>query len=194
MTQPWKEFKLELYSEQHLEILSQRGIDCSAADLKDLPTTTSTLSLVGLSEDDTEKWVRRLQTCVPKRVTFDMKYSAATKLTDKSKMKELEDGDTKPQLPKLVQQAAGYLLDTAYYDIDRIHSYTTLLFNVLESISAFWVYLSILVLILVRHDLVSTPVILMIFLYVVLSAILYHHFLENHSNTSISFVTIHKTS
>ena len=178
MTLPWQELKLEVYSEQHMEILSQRGIDCSAADLKDLPTTTSTLCLAGLSEDDTERWVRRLQTCVPKRVTFDMKYvlfdsyrsntyerhcyrlrilfrvlitgivklmvklentrtptlehrySAATMLTDKSKMKELADGDTKPRLPKLVKQAAGYLLDNAHYDIDRIHSYTSLLLNV----------------------------------------------------------------
>jgi hypothetical protein len=62
--------------------------------------------------------------------TLEHRYSAATMLTDKSKMKELADGDTKPRLPKLVKQAAGYLLDNAHYDIDRIHSYTSLLLNV----------------------------------------------------------------
>jgi hypothetical protein len=39
--------------------------------------------------------------------------------------------------------------------------------QVLESNSAFFAYLSIIVLILVRHDVITTPVILMIFLYVV---------------------------
>ena len=91
LTQPW-EFKLELTpssTEIFKEVLMLRRRSQGPSD--DNVTVSG-----GIGEDDTEKWVRRLQTCVPKRVTFDMKYSAATKLTDKSKMKELEDGDTKP--------------------------------------------------------------------------------------------------
>ena len=142
-TQPWKSISLELFSEQHLEILSQRGIDCSASALDHLPSTKSTLRLVGLSEDDCERWIKRLETCLPKRVQLDMKYASATMLADSSKMKELEDGDEKKRLSKFTKQVAVRLLDNAQYDIDRIHDWFSLIMKVLYSNTAFFAYVSV---------------------------------------------------